>query len=194
VRRDFGGEAGAALREARQDLGLTLEQVAYATKIRKDYLAALEEGDCRQMPPRAYAVAYARTYAEYVGLDTGDVAEAMKAEYLFAEAKQLKLVKTRTRERRLPRGLVGAAAIIAMTLTAMTWYGYNAPARSAAARPAPAPAPDALMQWSLEAVPADRSVWAPLAEQTGQSRPVWRAGPPLRAEPVRPEYPGIIDG
>lgn len=189
VRREFGGEAGTALREARQELGLTLEQVAAATKIRKDYLVALEEGDCRQLPPKAYALAYAKTYAEYVGLDAGDVAETMKAEYLFAEARKLELVKTRSRERRLPRGLVGAAAVILLTLTAMTWYGYNAPARSAGAKPAPAP--DTLLEWSLETAPPDRSVWRPLAEQTGRARPVWRASAPLAAETLRPSYPYI---
>lgn len=190
VRREFAGEAGAALREARQDLGLSLEEVAHATKIRKDYLVALEEGDCRQMPPKAYAVAYAKTYAEFVGVDPADVAEAMKAEYLFSEAKQIKLVKSRSRERRIPRGLVGAAAVIVLSLVAMTWYGYNAPARSAGT--APAPAPDALMQWSFEAAP-DASVWSTLAEQAGEGKEIWRAGPPLRPEPLRPEYPSIIE-
>ncbi len=192
VGQDIAGEAGAALREARQNAGLTLDEVAKATRIRRDYLLALEDGDCRQMPPKAYAVAYARTYAEYVGLDPAEVAEAMKAEYLFAEARQIKLVKHRARDRKLPRGLVGAVGVVAVTLMAMTWYGYNAPARSEASRPAPAPAPEALMRWSFEAAPPDRSVWSGLASRSAP-RPTWNASAPLPAETLRPANPYFID-
>ena len=191
-RREFAGEAGAALRDARQDLGLSLEQVAQATKIRKDYLAALEDGDCRHLPPKAYALAYAKSYAEYVRLDASEVVEAMKAEYLFAEAKQVQLVKSRSREPRIPRGMIGAAAVVTLSVLAMTWYGANAPARSAAGVK-PAPAPETLMQWSLETVPADDSVWSALAAQTSGGRDIWRAGPILRPEPLRPDYPFIIE-
>lgn len=191
MRLEITGEVGAALREARHALGLSLDQVAHATKIRKDYLAALEDGDCRQMPAKAYAVAYAKTYAEYVGLDASEVAEAMKAEYLFTEARQIKLVKSRGRDRKLPRGLIGAAAVVMLSLMAMTWYGYNAPARSAGTN-RPAPAPDALMQWSFEAAPKDNSVWSSLAARAGVAEP-WRAGAPLREEPLRPENPSFVD-
>lgn len=192
VRHEFSGEAGAALRAAREAAGLSLEEVAKATRIRLDYLAALEEGDCRQMPPKAYAVAYARTYADYLDLDAGEIAEAMKAEYLFAEAKQLKLVKTRpSRDRRIPRGLTGAAAVIALSLMAMTWYGYNAPARSAGSV-AP-PAPEALMRWSFEAAPPDKSVWSGMAAQSGVQSEVWEASAPLPEEPLRPPYRSVVD-
>ncbi|GEM_PF-3001886 len=198
VRREFSGEAGAALREARQDCGYTLEEVAKATKIRKDYLIALEEGDCRQMPPKAYAVAYAKVYAEFVGLDAGEIAEAMKAEYLFSEGRQIKLVKPKAgRDRRLPKGLAGAAAVISVTLIAMAWYGYNAPARSESANK-PAPAPEALMRWSFETAPAaavtpDKSVWSALAAQAGMHTEVWTAGAPLPEEPLRPSHPYVVE-
>jgi transcriptional regulator with XRE-family HTH domain len=192
VRNEFAGEAGAALREAREAVGFSLKQVAGATRIRLDYLAALEDGDPRQMPPKAYAVAYARTYADFLGLDAAEIAEAMKAEYLFAEAKQLKLVKSRpSRERRIPRGLAGAAAVIALSVAAMTWYGMNAPARSAGSMTPPAP--EALMRWSFEAAPPDKSVWSALAEQAGMQAEVWEASAPLPEEPMRPAHPSIVD-
>jgi cytoskeleton protein RodZ len=60
---------GSELREARVQRGLTLEQVAYETRIRTRYLEALEDERWDDLPGEAYAKGFLRTYADFVGLD-----------------------------------------------------------------------------------------------------------------------------
>ena len=52
---------GAELRDARLALGLSLEDLAQSLRIRRVYLAALEEGRVRDLPAPAYAVGFVRT-------------------------------------------------------------------------------------------------------------------------------------
>src|SRR4051812_49760401 len=70
------GEAarlGEELRDARMALGLSIEDISAALRIRRVYLAALEEGRVRDLPAPAYAVGFVRTYARSLGLDENDV-------------------------------------------------------------------------------------------------------------------------
>jgi transcriptional regulator with XRE-family HTH domain len=62
-------EIGRSLREARESRGLELGQVAAVTRIRTSYLAALENEHFEALPGRAYARAFLREYAEFLGLD-----------------------------------------------------------------------------------------------------------------------------
>ena len=62
--------AGALLREAREKRGLTLGQVASATRVREPYLEALEADALHRLPAAAYARGYLRSYAAYLDLDS----------------------------------------------------------------------------------------------------------------------------
>ena len=53
--------AGERLREARGKMNLSLKQAADQTRIRVDYLEALETMDARGLPARTYAIGYLRT-------------------------------------------------------------------------------------------------------------------------------------
>ena len=68
---------GSALREARLQFGLELEQVEEQTRISRHYLQALEEERFELLPGQAYAKAFLRSYADYLGLD----AKAFADEY-----------------------------------------------------------------------------------------------------------------
>jgi len=68
-------EAGTALRDKRVSLGMSLEDVARATLLRKSMLQLLEEGGPPE--PNGFLKSYARRYAEYVGLDGDDVIAAL---------------------------------------------------------------------------------------------------------------------
>jgi len=63
-------EIGSTLREARTRQGLELRDAERATRIRARYLAALEEERFDQLPAEAYAKAFLRTYADFLGLDS----------------------------------------------------------------------------------------------------------------------------
>jgi cytoskeletal protein RodZ len=75
-------DIGRQLREAREKLGLTLEEVERATRIRLHHLEALERGDLDALPSAVQARGFLRNYADFLGLD----AESLMLRY--AEALQ----------------------------------------------------------------------------------------------------------
>jgi hypothetical protein len=60
---------GEGLRAGREFLGLDLQSVAEATKIRRQYLSALEAMDLGQLPSRPFILGYVRAYARVLGVD-----------------------------------------------------------------------------------------------------------------------------
>jgi transcriptional regulator with XRE-family HTH domain len=70
---------GAVLAERRGERGLTIEQVASATRIRADHLRALESDEPKRLPAPVYAKGYLRTYAGYLGLDAGPLVDELKS-------------------------------------------------------------------------------------------------------------------
>lgn len=71
------GQALKALREARR---LSLEQVAELTRVRRIYLADIEEMRLDRLPSRPFTIGYIRAYAEALGQDPDAAAERFKAE------------------------------------------------------------------------------------------------------------------
>ena len=60
---------GARLREARERRGLSLREIADATKIAARSLEALEKNDIARLPGGIFSRAFVRAYAAHVGLD-----------------------------------------------------------------------------------------------------------------------------
>jgi cytoskeleton protein RodZ len=63
------GDFGRRLREARERRGLSLRQIASATKISMITLEALERNDIARLPGGIFSRAFVRSYALEVGLD-----------------------------------------------------------------------------------------------------------------------------
>ena len=63
------GDFGSRLREARERRGITLRQIANATKISVGVLDALERNDISRLPGGIFGRAFVRSYAVEVGLD-----------------------------------------------------------------------------------------------------------------------------
>src|SRR5512146_3073954 len=74
---------GQKLQEAREDQRLTLEKVFEATRIRVQYLQALEADDLSVMPSPVQARGYLRNYAEYLGLDVERVLNELRANHIL---------------------------------------------------------------------------------------------------------------
>ena len=60
------------LKTSRLNKSLTLEQVENETKIRKDYLVAMENEQWEVFPKYIYLKSFLRTYSRYLGLDKSD--------------------------------------------------------------------------------------------------------------------------
>ncbi len=70
---------GEILKTAREQQGISLDDVAEATKIRTKYLRALEEENFDTLPGDVYARGFATAYLKYLGIkDRPDVVEVMK--------------------------------------------------------------------------------------------------------------------
>ncbi len=71
---------GQKLKAAREDQRLTIEKVFEATRIRVQYLQALEDDDLSVMPSPVQARGYLRNYAEFLGLDVAKLLEELRSE------------------------------------------------------------------------------------------------------------------
>lgn len=116
---------GEALRRARARQGWTLDSAAARTRIRRDYLEALESMDPRGLPSRAYAIGYLKTYAADLGLDVAAIVERFKHEVETETGRAQPTAPQRRREIKLPKGLVGAVLILGAVSAAASWYGVR---------------------------------------------------------------------
>ena len=66
-------DLGQLLREAREQKGVSLEEVEEATHIRQKFLQALEEGNFGALPAETYVKGFLRTYAMHLELDPEEV-------------------------------------------------------------------------------------------------------------------------
>jgi cytoskeleton protein RodZ len=69
---------GQRLKAEREEQRLTLEKVFEATRIRIQYLQALEEDDLSVMPSPVQARGYLRNYAEFLGFDVDQMLDEMR--------------------------------------------------------------------------------------------------------------------
>jgi cytoskeleton protein RodZ len=68
------------LKAAREASGRSLDDLADATRVRKQYLIALEEGAYDRLPSRPFSTGYVRAYARALGLDEETAADRFKTE------------------------------------------------------------------------------------------------------------------
>src|SRR5438552_19182229 len=78
-RSDFGGR----LREARERRGISLRQIANATKISVAVLEALERNDVSRLPGGIFGRAFVRSYAVEVGLDPARTIQEFIAQFPY---------------------------------------------------------------------------------------------------------------
>lgn len=137
---------GEELAAARQAKGLTLEAVSDATRIRPDYIEAIEQMDPRRLPHGPYAAGFVRSYATFLGLDADAAVERFRREMSPRErAPSPAAVRAAHVERKplpvRPILWTGAAILVGFLM----WQGLKpGPNESAEAVPA---VPEALREW-----------------------------------------------
>jgi cytoskeleton protein RodZ len=113
---------GSDLRAARERRGEDMRSIAQSLRIRREQLEALEESRYDDLPGRAYAIGFVRSYAEYLGLDSTHVVESYKAEIDLREKAKEELVFPKlSDEARLPRGTF---LIIGLIVAVGIYGGY----------------------------------------------------------------------
>ncbi|RMF72029.1 MAG: DUF2914 domain-containing protein [Acidobacteria bacterium] len=152
---------GETLKACRERRGLGLERVASETRIRREFLEALEEGRLEDLPGSTYVRGFIRTYASLLDLDPAPLLEqyAREEEQAIAAGRitpppdLVEDLRTRIAERGRAglsrRRAIGAltAALVLVACAALAWlaltrpWTLRAPGTRAASRPADAVAP-----------------------------------------------------
>lgn len=81
---------GTQFAEERSRQNLTLEEVSKATKIREEFLKAIERGDFKALPSSTYAHGFVRNYAKFLGLPTEKSLAIFRRE--FDEKKNIEVL------------------------------------------------------------------------------------------------------
>lgn len=69
------------LYEERVRKNLSLEDIEATTKIKKQFLEAIESGQLRTLPSKTYALGFVKVYAQHLGLPLSRVTALFKREY-----------------------------------------------------------------------------------------------------------------
>ncbi len=189
---------GTFLRLAREQRGVSLQELAITTKISARVLEALERNDPSKLPGGIFSRAFVRAYAREVGLDA-DVAVASFVSAFPSEsgadempattsAVEVESFEQRRRVVRVASRLLGAILLVA--LLAFIYYSRFRPGflvsgpetvqPPAAGSVAPAPA----LPQGQPPAPVPSSSITPGTAQTNATREADVSGPPAPAEPV----------
>ncbi len=139
---------GMDLRTARERLGWSLAGCAEALRIRRDYLAALEDGRFEALPAAAYATGFLRGYGRALGLDADELVRRFKLEAARGSAQTRLSFPVPVPERGLPTGAMVLLGVLLAVGAYAGWYRLSGEGRLPA-----------------EVVPAIPSRLVPLAEQ-----------------------------
>ncbi len=77
---------GQTLKDKRTQMGLSINDVAVATKINPRILKALEEGQKENLPPRSFVRGFIRSYSNYLKLNSEEILQAFESEEGIAPA------------------------------------------------------------------------------------------------------------
>jgi hypothetical protein len=143
VKLDDTVAIGAALAIARGSLGLAVEDIASATRVRTRFLVAIEASDFDALPARPFVIGYVRAYAQALGLDADAVVARFRAE-APAVADELKPPPGVERRAAIAPRLVGLVALV-VVFGVIAWniwrHAEAAPLHTLPPAPAAAPAP-----------------------------------------------------
>ena len=140
-------EFGLLLKQARERRGISLRQIASATKISTGALEALERGDFSRLPGGIFSRAFVRAYAIEAGLDPeetvrqytelADAAAASSArEVAVAEiTEDDRMFLERQRKAGVWLRVIAVSLVVLMCLS-IVWWRVSVSRRSASAQPA----------------------------------------------------------
>lgn len=84
MRREYNRSmilVGQRLSQERQQKGLSIDEIAKATKIRPNFIASLEKGEYKKLPSSAYIQGFIKIYAEYLGLPQKEILALFRREF-----------------------------------------------------------------------------------------------------------------
>ncbi|MFC7498885.1 helix-turn-helix domain-containing protein [Enterovirga sp. GCM10030262] len=109
---------GERLRKAREDQGLTLEDIANRTRIPIRHLQHIEKGEWDALPATTYSIGFARSYANVVGLNGSEIGVELREQlgHTRPPAAAAAYYEPADPARVPPRSLALIAGVIALLL------------------------------------------------------------------------------
>jgi len=173
---DHGVDIGAALRAAREFRGLTVQDVADATRIRLAYIEALEALRLEDLPSRPFTIGYVKSYARLLGLDGDAAVDRFKLD--APDDSEPLRAPVGVRHERDPRlglilalGVLVVAAIVLWNVAQRAIAKDTPPAQVAQAQASAAVSAPAAVPVDPNAVPGSVSLGAPLPAPVESTTP-----------------------
>ncbi|MEA3068374.1 MAG: hypothetical protein QOK41_1781 [Sphingomonadales bacterium] len=172
---------GEQLRVAREEKGISLEDVAAQTRIPQRHLVSIETGDWDNLPAPTYTIGFAKSYAAVVGLDRVEIGSQLREEMggqRFASTSA-DVFEPADPRRTMPKSLViGAIIAVVVLVVLMSWLNRRSldqtdqPQAEAAApapevtapKPAAPPSTPALAQGTV-VLTATAPAWIQVTDQ-----------------------------
>ncbi len=113
---------GEFFRQVRETKGLTVDEVASKTRIRTDFVKALEEGNFAKLPDQVFAKGFVRSYARSLGLDEEDAIHRFiqSAGSFYEKQDERERLKVRQIEEDRKRQSNRKAVTIAISIAVLT--------------------------------------------------------------------------
>jgi cytoskeletal protein RodZ len=201
---------GEFFKQVRETKGLTVDEVASKTRIRTDFVKALEEGNFAKLPDQVFARGFVRSYARSLGLDEEDAihrfTQSAGAFYEKQDERERLRVRQAEEERKRQANRKAVAVAIAIAILTLVFLlsreqssvlvrrsVSDLPAPTKRAAPIP-PEPARLQEPPMSSPGAKASVpgatsTKPAAESSGSqgtAEPVVATATPDTALPVPP--------
>ncbi|MDF0673718.1 MAG: DUF4115 domain-containing protein [Nitrospira sp.] len=186
---------GEFFRQVRETKGLTVDEVASKTRIRTDFVKALEDGNFAKLPDQVFAKGFVRSYARSLGLDEEDAIHRFiqSAGSFYEKQDERERLKVRQIEEDRKRQSNRKAVTIAISIAVLTLIFLLSREQSSVFRrgaPEQGPATKRTTQAAKE-VPAstardpERTAGVPKPTETPAGSAKATEAPP-RQEPITP--------
>ncbi|MDP8921265.1 MAG: DUF4115 domain-containing protein [Chloroflexota bacterium] len=122
------GTFGDTLRQAREDLGVSLADAERETRISRRYLEALETEDEASLPAPVYTRGFIRTYCRYLGLNGDGMLDLFGPRQALESSAQVRPIPA---ELHTPSSLpvrpvvLAASVVLAVLLVGYLWSQYT---------------------------------------------------------------------
>jgi cytoskeleton protein RodZ len=116
---------GALLKNEREKRGLSYEQVAQITRLRRHFLEALENEEWHNLPPSVFVKGFIRSYAKALGMEESKLLELYKNTLPEDVAPPTPIIEPRKSKKAIVLALVLLLGALAATL--YLWMGKPSP-------------------------------------------------------------------
>lgn len=120
---------GTRLRARREEMGLSLDEVAQRTRVPLRHLQAIENGTYSNLPSITYAMGFTKAYARVVGLEEAEIGRELRQELgsTFDERPEYVPFEMADPTRVPSRGLAWVGLVVAglLVLGGAIWFGSS---------------------------------------------------------------------